>query len=125
MEKNKPLSLLEKNVIAYHRKMLKDNTYGHNPETGDVTTFRGILMGVGKNKEDNATQLFPSWWNGRILNTQEEINSAMDEARLKGMKFPIYKNQQEAEQREKWIHDTYMTPDIKSGSYKKGIKIKE
>ena len=122
MNKDKPLSLLEKNVVAYHKKMLRDNTYGRDDER-KITTFRGTLFGVGKDDEGE-TQLVPSWWKGKLLSTRDEFDNAKKEANDQGIQWPIYKTKKEAELREKYIHDTYMEPDISSGRYTKGIKIK-
>jgi len=119
---NKKPSLLEQNVIAYHRRMLKNNTYGRDQQ-GNITTFRGALIG---DKENNGpTQLVPTWWNGRLLNSLDEIENARKEALKQGIKWPIYKSYKEAEQREQKIHSDYMDKDIRSGSYKKGIKLIE
>jgi len=109
----RPLTVREQNVLKYHRDVLSSGRY-MDRGNGDITTFWGTRMGVGKDAKDPTTQILPSYgqdgkgkW--RILNEQDEI---VNNAKRSGREFPVYKNDAEAEKAQDYIHQ-FMDQDIR------------
>jgi hypothetical protein len=109
----RPLNAREANVLKYHRDILSSGRY-MDRGNGDITTFFGTRMGVGKDKNDPTTQILPTYgqdakgkW--RLLETPDEIAA---NAKRSGREFPVYKNDAEAKKAEDYIHQ-FMEQDIR------------
>ena len=84
----------EEEAIKYHRRHLDRGTYLRN-QNGSLTTFYGAVVG-----DDNGAMLIPTYWDGRIRDVREAVKLAAKS----GIKFPKYKNVQQALAAEKELH---------------------
>ena len=109
----RPLTVREQNVLKYHRDVLSSGRY-MDRGNGDITTFYGTRMGVGKDATDPTTQILPTYGKDakskmRVLDTPDEI---FNNAKRSGRQFPVYKNDAEAKKAEAYIHQ-FMDQDIR------------
>ncbi len=95
------LSPEELNALNYHRNNLAPGKYMPQ-KNGEITTFYGARM-----ETPEGVMYFPTYWGGKILPPKEAIKKALSS----GIKFPIYKNDEEAAKRESVIHDI-MSSDV-------------
>ena len=108
---DRPLTVREKEMIEYHRRMLNSGKY-LNQLNGDITTFMGTRFGVDdKPYPYGKTGYAPTYWNGKVMNLDDPKERDQWRKNIKTINYPTYKTDIEADMAEHRMHDI-MQKDI-------------
>ena len=95
------LSPQERKIVEYHRKNIRDKTFGRDEAGRPVTVYStGILVPEGPNKGKFVS--VPGFFDGRIHNEEESYKKWKRE--IDAGKWPMYSSGDELNQRSRDIH---------------------
>ena len=103
-----PLTQEEMNALNYSRQNMNPER-GLANQDGSLTTFKGAISGV-----DDKQMYYPTYWDKQVLLPNEALQRAL----RSGIKFPMYGSVEEAEARERVVHD-YMERDTQEYNKRK------